>query len=47
MRLPYLAIERDGTVLASDGDQPERLHPWPLTRGGESEGQLKIGLASR
>jgi two-component system, NarL family, sensor kinase len=44
MRLPYLAIERDGTVLASDGDPPERLHPWPLTRGGKPEGQLTIGL---
>ena len=44
LRLPYLAIERDGTVLASDGDQPERLHAWPLTRGGKSEGQLTIGL---
>jgi two-component system, NarL family, sensor kinase len=44
LRLPYLAIERDGTVLASDGDPPERLHPWPLTRGGKPEGQLTIGL---
>jgi two-component system, NarL family, sensor kinase len=44
LRLPYLAIERDGTVLASDGDPPERLHTWPLTRGGKSEGQLSVGL---
>jgi two-component system NarL family sensor kinase len=44
MRLPYLAIERDGTVLASDGDPPERVHAWPLTRGGKPEGQLTIGL---
>jgi two-component system NarL family sensor kinase len=44
LRLPYLAIERDGTVLANDGDPPERLHPWPLTRGGKPEGQLTIGL---
>ena len=44
LRLPYLAIERDGKVLASDGDPPERLHPWPLTRGGLPEGQLTIGL---
>jgi signal transduction histidine kinase len=44
LRLPYLAIERDGTVLASDGDPPERLHAWPLTRGGKSEGQLTVGL---
>lgn len=44
LRLPYLAIERDGTVLVRDGDPPERLHPWPLTRGGKPEGQLTIGL---
>jgi signal transduction histidine kinase len=44
LRLPYLAIERDGTVLASDGDPPERLHAWPLTRGGKSEAQLTVGL---
>lgn len=44
LRLPYLAIERDGTVLASDGDPPERLHRWPLARGGKSEGRLTIGL---
>jgi two-component system, NarL family, sensor kinase len=46
LRLPYLAIERDGSVLASDGDPPERLHRWPLARGGKSEGQLTIGLRS-
>jgi two-component system, NarL family, sensor kinase len=44
LRLPYLAIERDGRILASDGDPPERRYPWPLTRGGNSEGQLTIGL---
>jgi len=44
LRLPYLAIERDGAVLASDGEPPERLHAWPLTRGGTSEGQLTVGL---
>ena len=44
LRLPYLAIERDGTVLASDGDPPERLHRWPLARGGKTEGNLTIGL---
>ena len=27
LRLPYLAIERDGTVLASDGERSERVHP--------------------
>jgi two-component system, NarL family, sensor kinase len=44
LRLPYLAIERDGTVLASDGDPPERLDRWPLARGGKSEGRLTVGL---
>jgi signal transduction histidine kinase len=44
LRLPYLAIERDGRVLASDGEPPERVHPWPLTRGGRSEGRLMVGL---
>ena len=44
LRLPYLAIERDGRVLASDGEVPERVHQWPLTRGGKAEGQLTVGL---
>jgi two-component system, NarL family, sensor kinase len=44
LRLPYLAIERDGRVLASDGEPPERVDPWPLTRGGRSEGRLMVGL---
>jgi two-component system NarL family sensor kinase len=47
LRLPYLAIERDGAVLASDGDPPERMHSWTLSRGGKSEGQLIIGLRLR
>ncbi|HEY6683091.1 MAG TPA: histidine kinase [Propionibacteriaceae bacterium] len=44
IRFPYLAIERDNKILASDGQPPDRVHPWPLTRGGKSEGQLTIGL---
>ena len=44
LRLPYLAIEREGRVLASDGEAPERVHPWPLTRGGKTEAQLTVGL---
>jgi signal transduction histidine kinase len=44
LRLPYLTIERDGRVLASDGEVPERVHPWPLTRSGKAEGQLTVGL---
>jgi two-component system, NarL family, sensor kinase len=44
LRLPYLAIERDGKILTDDGERPERAHPWPLTRGGTAEGELIIGL---
>jgi two-component system NarL family sensor kinase len=44
MRLPYLAIERDGNVVVSDGEPTDRVHCWPLTRGGTAEGQLTIGL---
>ena len=44
LRLPYLAIEREGRVLASDGEAPERVHPWPLTRSGKAEAQLTVGL---
>ena len=44
LRLPYLAIERDGRILASDGEPSERVHPWPLTHGGKSAGQLMVGL---
>ncbi len=44
LRLPYLAIERDGSILASDGEPSERVHPWPLTHGGKTAGQLMVGL---
>jgi two-component system, NarL family, sensor kinase len=44
LRLPYLAIERDGRILASDGERSERVHPWPLSHGGKSAGQLMVGL---
>jgi two-component system, NarL family, sensor kinase len=44
LRLPYLAIEREGRILASDGEPSERVHPWPLTHGGKSAGQLIVGL---
>ena len=33
-----------GKVLASDGEPPESIHPWPLTHGGKSAGQLMVGL---
>jgi two-component system, NarL family, sensor kinase len=44
VRLPYVAIERGGRILANDGEPSERVHSWPLTRGGTVEGQLRIGL---
>lgn len=44
LRLPYLAIERDGNVVVSDGEPTDRVHCWPLTRGGTAEGQLTVGL---
>jgi signal transduction histidine kinase len=44
LRLPYLAIERDGSILASDGEPSERVHAWPLTHGSKSAGQLMVGL---
>ena len=47
LRLPYVAIERDGRILASDGEPSERVHPWPLTRGGTSEGRADDRAARR
>ncbi len=44
LRLPYLAIERDGKILASDGEPSERVRPWPLTHDGTSAAELTIGL---
>jgi signal transduction histidine kinase len=44
LRLPYLAIERDGKILASDGEQSERVRPWPLTHSSKAAGQLMVGL---
>ena len=44
LRSPYLAIERNDKILASDGQPPERVQSWPLTRGGKSAGQLIVGL---
>jgi two-component system, NarL family, sensor kinase len=44
LRLPYLAIERDGRILASDGEPPERVHLWDLTYAGQPAGQLALGL---
>jgi two-component system, NarL family, sensor kinase len=44
LRLPYLAIERDGRILASDGEPAERAHLWDLTYAGQPAGQLALGL---
>ncbi len=46
LRLPYIALERDGQVLAADGAEPspERLVQEPLTFGGEVVGTLAVGL---
>ena len=44
LRLPYLAIERDGKILARDGEPSERVRPWPLTHDGTSAAELTIGL---
>ncbi len=44
LRLPYAALERGETVLASDGDQPERCDRWPLTYDGRAVGALVLGL---
>jgi len=34
LRSPYLAIERNDKILASDGQPAERVQSWPLTREG-------------
>ena len=44
LRLPYAALERDDTVLAGDGDQPDRCDRWPLTYDGRTVGALVLGL---
>ena len=46
LRLPYAALERDDTVLASDGERPERCDRWPLTYDGKPVGALVLGLRS-
>jgi signal transduction histidine kinase len=49
LRLPYVALEREGTVLAADGPEPgsveqDRVVRDPLTFGGEVVGALAVGL---
>jgi signal transduction histidine kinase len=49
LRLPYVALERDGKPLAADGATPSALEPnrivrEPLTYGGEVVGALVVSL---
>jgi two-component system NarL family sensor kinase len=44
LRLPYVAVERDGEVLAADGLRPEPVAATLLTYGGDEVGTLAIGL---
>jgi two-component system, NarL family, sensor kinase len=49
LRLPYVAVERDGQVLAADGQTPEpegsdRMARETLSYGGEVVGDLVVGL---
>ncbi len=44
LRLPYVALERNGLVLAADGPVPNRTATEPLTYGGEVVGRLQVGL---
>ena len=44
LRLPYVELERDGTVLAADGQKLDDVATLPLTYGGEVVGRLTVGL---
>ena len=44
LRLPYVKLEREGTVLAADGQKPDDVATLPLTYGGEVVGRLTVGL---
>jgi signal transduction histidine kinase len=44
LRLPHVAVERGGEVLAADGPVPDRTVTQPLTYGGEVVGRLRVGL---
>jgi signal transduction histidine kinase len=44
LRLPYVAITQDATVLAQDGDLPEQVVALPLTYAGTEIASLDIGL---
>ena len=44
LRLPYVALERDGRTVASDGQAGGPTQTWPLTFGGQPVGDLRLGL---
>jgi len=44
LRLPYVAVEHEGKILAADGEPPPELHSWPLTYDGRPVGTLECGL---
>src|SRR5215211_1261364 len=44
LRLPYVAVEHEGAILAADGEPSPELHTWPLTYDGRPVGKLHVGL---
>jgi two-component system, NarL family, sensor kinase len=44
LRLPYVAVEHEGAILAADGEPSPKLHIWPLTYDGRPVGKLRVGL---
>jgi two-component system NarL family sensor kinase len=44
LRLPYVAVEHEGKILAADGEPPPQLHSWPLTYDGRPVGNIQCGL---
>lgn len=46
LHLPYVSLERSGTVLASVGFPPAEIRSWPLSYAGQVVGELRCGLRS-
>jgi two-component system NarL family sensor kinase len=44
LRLPYVAVAHDGTIIAADGVPTEEVRSLPLTYGGRPVGDLQCGL---
>jgi signal transduction histidine kinase len=44
LRVPYLALVQGDRTVSSAGTAPELVHPWPLTYGGQTVGELRLGL---